>query len=331
MPTDDEVSLRSRILREMREDARAAYSSIAKRLHTTRRVVTQTVQEAIESGELKITTSISPDLLGLERFVYLKLVVDGPMEPVRTELLAMPETTFVADITGPYSIDAEVRAGKDPHLRETVDRIRGIAGVRSLTMHVYESIEINVYSPIRTGSGTLEVDEIDRRIVQALQRDGRATFRELGEQAGISPSGARLRFERLTSLGAVKVVGIPSRRNKSDFPSLGVGIQVRKSLPRTLDTVRALQPEFLAVTNGHYDMIATLSADSYEDVIEIVDLLRQSDEIESIDSWSNLRILKEQYGEGDRILPTARTHRVAAPASTPNARPGPDRGQEGQR
>lgn len=331
MSTDDDDSLRSRILREMREDARAAYSSVAKRLHTTRRLVTQTVQEAIDSGELKITTSISPDLLGLERFVYLKLVVDGPMEPVRRALLAMPETTFVADITGPYSIDAEVRAGKDPHLRETVDRIRGIAGVRSLTMHVYERIEINVYSPIRTGSGPLEVDEIDRRIVQALQRNGRATFRELGEQAGVSPSGARLRFERLTSRGAVKVVGIPTRRNKSDFPSLGVGIQVRQSLPRTLEAVRALQPEFLAVTNGHYDMIATLSADSYEEVIELVDRLRQSDEIESIDSWSNLRILKEQYGEGDRILPTARTRPAAVPASRPNSPRELDSGREARR
>ena len=308
-PHSETDELRSRILRELRENARESYSAIATRLGITRRIVTQVVQEALQLGELRITTSISSDLLGLERFAYLKLTVDGIMEPVRAALLAMPETTFVADITGRYSIDAEIRVGADPHLRNAVDEIRALPGVQSLTMHLYESIEINLYSPLRTGQGGFVIDEADRAIVQHLQQDGRASFRELGAAAGISPSGARLRFERLTANDAVKVVGIPSRRNKTDFPSLGVGIQARHSLERTLERVRQLNPEFLAVTIGDYDMIATLTADSYEELIAVTDRLRELDEVAAFETWSNLRILKEQYGEGDRIRATPRTRR----------------------
>ncbi|WP_293699856.1 Lrp/AsnC family transcriptional regulator [uncultured Agrococcus sp.] len=318
--------LHGRILRELRENARASYSGIASRLGTTRRIVTQTVQDALDSGELRITTSISPDLLGLERFAYLQLKTDGPMGPVRDALIEMVETTFVADISGAYAIDAEIRVGPDPHLRETVDRVRSLPGVRSLTMHVYESIDINLYSPIRTGSTRFLVDEADHAIVQHLQQDGRASFRTLGEAAGISPSGARLRFERLTAHGAVKVVGIPSRRNKTDFPSLGVGLQARRSLQSALRLVRQLQPEFLAITNGHYDMIATLSAENYEGLIQVTDRLRAADEIESVEAWSNLRILKEQYGEGDQILPTRRRARRGDREGSSTPAPAPNRG-----
>lgn len=298
---DDSAEIRPRILEALRSNGRESYSRIASRVGTTRRHVTQVVQRAIEQGELRLTVSISPDLLGLERFAYLQLAADGPVRPIREALVAMPETTFVADISGPWAIDAEIRVGPDPHLRETVDAIRGLPGVREVRTHLYESIEINLYSPLRTGRTGFEIDDADRSIVQRLQQDGRASFRELGDAAGISPSGARLRLERLTRHGAVKVVGIPVRGSRSELPSLGIGIQAHGRLEDAIAHVRTLDPEFLAVTVGDYDLIATLSADNPEELLDLVDRLRRHEEIAAITTWANLRIAKEQYGEGDRI------------------------------
>jgi len=303
---DDSAEIRPRILDALRSNGRESYSRIASRLGITRRQVTHVVQRAIEQGELRLTVSISPELLGLERFAYLQLQTDGSIHPIREALTAMPETTFVADISGAYAIDAEIRVGPDPHLRETVDTIRGLPGVREVRTHLYESIEINLYSPLRTGRTGFEIDDADRSIVQRLQQDGRASFRELGDAAGISPSGARLRLERLTRHGAVKVVGIPVRGTRSEIPSLGIGIHARGRLEDAIAHVRALGPEFLAVTVGDYDLIATLSADNPEELLDLVDRLRRDEEISSIETWANLRIAKEQYGEGDRIGAGAR-------------------------
>ena len=41
------------------------------------------------------------------------------------------------------------------------------------------------------------MDEIDRRIVALLLDDGRASFRELGEQVGLSAPAAKRRVDRL--------------------------------------------------------------------------------------------------------------------------------------
>ncbi|MBL3687710.1 Lrp/AsnC family transcriptional regulator [Leucobacter zeae] len=319
---EDTDELRLAVLRELRANGRESYSRIALRLGITRRQVTRIVQRALDRDELRITVSISPDLLGHERFAYLQLAVDGPIAPIRSALAEMPETTFVAEISGAHAIDAEVRVGPDPHLRSTIDAIRVLPGVRRVRVHHYEGIEINLYSPLRTGRAGFAVDDADRVIVRHLQQDGRASFRELGEAAGVSPSGARLRLERLTRNGAVKVVGIPVRGTRSEIPSLGVGIRALGRLDDAIAHVRTLDPEFLAITTGDFDCIATLSADTTDALLDLEDRLRSGPEISSIETWANLRIVKEQYGEGDRISASPRRPPVGDPAGSPRRQPG---------
>ncbi|GAB2830857.1 Lrp/AsnC family transcriptional regulator [Actinocorallia aurea] len=50
------------------------------------------------------------------------------------------------------------------------------------------------------------VDETDARLIAALARDGRASFRDLAEAAGVSPTAARARATRLLGDGTVRVV-----------------------------------------------------------------------------------------------------------------------------
>lgn len=294
-------ALTPQVLGALREDGRASYTRIAESLGISRKRVTQIVQRAVEHGEVAFTVSVSPDLLALQRFAYVQLRLDGPIAPVREALVAMPETTFVADISGDAPVDAEIRVGADPHLQRTLDRIRSLPGVRDMRTHLYESIEVNLYSPLRTGRTGFRLDAADRAIVRHLQRDGRASFLELGAAAGVSPSGARLRLGRLVRHGAVKVVGIPVRRDSPGIPTLGVGIQIRGGLEGALERVRSLEPEFLAVTIGEYELIATLSADSVEGLLDLSDRLRASPEIAGIRTWTNLRTVKEEYGRGDRL------------------------------
>jgi Lrp/AsnC family transcriptional regulator, leucine-responsive regulatory protein len=49
----------------------------------------------------------------------------------------------------------------------------------------------------------LTLDAIDRRILRALQQDGRTTYDVLAEQAGLSPSAVLRRVKRLEESGVV--------------------------------------------------------------------------------------------------------------------------------
>ncbi|MFD9129796.1 Lrp/AsnC family transcriptional regulator [Kitasatospora sp. NPDC059571] len=52
------------------------------------------------------------------------------------------------------------------------------------------------------------VDGLDAALVRELQRDGRVSYQRLADLLGVSREAARARVHRLTSTGAVRVVGI---------------------------------------------------------------------------------------------------------------------------
>ncbi len=292
---------RRRVLQALRDDGRASFAQIAKSVGVLRHQVAAIVQSAVADDELHLTVSVSPDLLGLERFAYIQIAVVGPVQPVRDELISMTETTFVADIAGQYSIDAEVRVGPDPHLRQTLDTILQIPGVSDLRTTHYESIEVNRFSPFHIAKAPLTVDEVDRSLIMHLRKDARASYRELGEASGLSPSGARLRFIRLVRSGTIKVVGIPVRVGQPESLTLGLGIRAGVPVNELLPRLKALEPEFLAVAIGAYDFIATISADSTHDLLVTLERLRGTQGLAEVDCWANLKIAKEQYGGSDGL------------------------------
>ncbi|MFT4137202.1 AsnC family transcriptional regulator [Microbacterium sp.] len=293
--------VRRRVFKKLRSDGRASFTRIGEELGVPRHLVASIVERAVAADELRLTVSISPDLLGLERFAYTQVLVDGPVAPVRDALVALSATTFVADVASHFPIEAEIRVGADPRLRETLDVIAQLPGVREVQTSIYESIEANQYSPLRTGGTRIRVDTADRAMIGVLQQNCRASLRELGDAAGLSPSGARVRFERLLRHEAIRPVGIPVRAHHSDTTSLRAGIRAAGPASELLPHLLSVEPEFLAVAVGRYDFIATLTADTVEEVLEITERLRSFALVAAVDVSANLRIVKERYGDGDRI------------------------------
>ncbi|CCB71088.1 Transcriptional regulator (plasmid) [Streptantibioticus cattleyicolor NRRL 8057 = DSM 46488] len=62
-------------------------------------------------------------------------------------------------------------------------------------------------TPSTLGSVESDYDELDRRLVHALQIDGRAAFSTIAEVLGVSDRTVARRYARLRSAGAVRVVG----------------------------------------------------------------------------------------------------------------------------
>src|SRR3954465_3037040 len=51
-------------------------------------------------------------------------------------------------------------------------------------------------------------DELDRRIIEALQANGRESFRALAARGGVSEATVRARYGRLTAEGILQVVAV---------------------------------------------------------------------------------------------------------------------------
>ncbi len=73
-------------------------------------------------------------------------------------------------------------------------------------------------SPAEPGGGTAAVD-VDRTLLAALARDGRASYTELAERVGLSVSAVHQRVRRLEQRGL-----ITGYHAKLDAKSLGLGL-----------------------------------------------------------------------------------------------------------
>jgi Lrp/AsnC family transcriptional regulator for asnA, asnC and gidA len=116
------------------------------------------------------------------------------------------------------------------------------------------------------------VDELDRLILRALQKDGRTPFTQIARQAGVSETTIRKRYRSLTEAGIVRTVGIADPYALDFEAPAIIGVSVE---PGKIDEVAgklAGLPEvsYLVMTLGSFDLIAEVLC---RDLSHINDLL----------------------------------------------------------
>jgi len=57
---------------------------------------------------------------------------------------------------------------------------------------------------------SIELDALSYQLIVELQRDGRASFREIGKRLRVSPGTVRARYNQLREAGIVEVIAIPN-------------------------------------------------------------------------------------------------------------------------
>ncbi|MRK00238.1 MULTISPECIES: Lrp/AsnC family transcriptional regulator [Aeromicrobium] len=134
-----------------------------------------------------------------------------------------------------------------------------------------------------------ELDDIDERIVRALEADGRLSMRQLAEQVHISRANAYARVERLTTSGVI--TGFTAT---TDPVARGLGtsayvtMNVRQTDWRSIHTqLRRLSGiEHIALVGGDFDVVLLARAKDNADLRRLV-----LDEIQAIPGVVNTRTL----------------------------------------
>lgn len=142
------------------------------------------------------------------------------------------------------------------------------------------------------------LDEIDRQIIDALQRDGRVPFAQIAEQLSVSPGMIRLRYNRLVEQGILKVVAItnPLRMGLKTMAIIGIRADGSKLL-NVAEKISALEEViYLVISSGRFDLFAEVVCRDYEDLLRfITEKLSTIDGVRESESFMHLKIYKEVY------------------------------------
>jgi Lrp/AsnC family transcriptional regulator for asnA, asnC and gidA len=144
------------------------------------------------------------------------------------------------------------------------------------------------------------LDDVNKRIIDQLQQDGRMSYAALAKRIGLSEAAARQRVQRMLDTGVMQIVAV------TDPLTLGFRRQVMIVLKiegdmRTVAEKIAQIPEvdYVVMCAGSYDILAELVCADDEHLLGLLnDKIRTIDGVQSTETFMYLKLAKQTYAWG---------------------------------
>jgi Lrp/AsnC family transcriptional regulator for asnA, asnC and gidA len=143
-----------------------------------------------------------------------------------------------------------------------------------------------------------ELDEIDHQIIAILQRDGRASYRQIAQALKVSPGKIRYRYEHLVQLGALRVMAItnPLRMGYKKMALIGIKVEGDQMMKVAKRIAELEEVVYLIVVSGTYDIFAEIVCREQDNLLQfLTDRLYKIDGVRDCESFMHLKIIKEVY------------------------------------
>lgn len=142
------------------------------------------------------------------------------------------------------------------------------------------------------------VDDLDRRIIEALQANGRESFRSIAARVGVSEATVRARYSRLTAEGVLQVVAITNPLGLGYEQAL-VGVKTTGPPGAVADEI-AQWPEadYVIVTAGQFDIVVEVVATGRQNLLELTNRMRALPDVASTETFFYLEMWKQLYDWG---------------------------------
>ena len=110
--------------------------------------------------------------------------------------------------------------------------------------------------PVSARAGD-EVSDLDKRIIEHLQADGRRPFTQIAADLGVSEAAVRARTNRLIERGILQVVGVTDPLKLGFHQMAMIGIRCESDQLVTVADQIAEMPEvdYVVITAGTYDLL----------------------------------------------------------------------------
>jgi Lrp/AsnC family transcriptional regulator for asnA, asnC and gidA len=146
-----------------------------------------------------------------------------------------------------------------------------------------------------------EVSELDKRIIEHLQEDGRRPFTRIAAELGVSEAAVRARTNRLVDRGIVQVVGVtdPLRLGFGQMAMIGVRCEADRLLDVAERVATFPEVDYVVITAGTYDLLIETVCEDNEALLRfLAERLRAVDGVRDTETFVYLRMVKQTYQWG---------------------------------
>jgi Lrp/AsnC family transcriptional regulator, regulator for asnA, asnC and gidA len=153
------------------------------------------------------------------------------------------------------------------------------------------------------GPRALDVSDLDKRIIEQLQEDGRRPFTQIAADLGVSEAAVRARTGRLIDRGILQVVGVtdPLKLGFQQMAMIGIKVQADRLIEVAEEIAAMPETDYVVVTAGTYDILVECVAADNDALLHFLsDKLRKIQGVRETETFVYLRLVKQSYQWGTR-------------------------------
>ncbi|MBP8211830.1 MAG: Lrp/AsnC family transcriptional regulator [Ilumatobacteraceae bacterium] len=144
-----------------------------------------------------------------------------------------------------------------------------------------------------------QIDETDRAIIEALQRDGRTPYTRLGAAVGLSEAAARQRVQRLLDSGVMQVVAVTNPLSHGKRRMAMIGVRTEGATDDIAKTLHAMSDiDYLVVSAGSFDLMAEVVVADDGDLLDLTNRIRSVKGVRSTETFIYLDLVKQTFTWG---------------------------------
>ncbi|MFG1923698.1 Lrp/AsnC family transcriptional regulator [Cryptosporangium sp. NPDC048952] len=146
------------------------------------------------------------------------------------------------------------------------------------------------------------MDDIAKRIIEQLQKDGRRSYAAIAKDVGLSEAAVRQRIQRLLEAGVMQIVAVTDPLMLGFRRQAMVGVRAEGDLREVAERLGKLDEiDYVVLTAGSYDVLLEVVAEDDDHLLRVVnELIRQVPGVRSTEIFMYLRLVKQTYSWGTR-------------------------------
>jgi DNA-binding Lrp family transcriptional regulator len=276
------------IVHELQVDGRVPFARVAERLGTSPQTVQRRYTGLLAERVLRVVGVVDPVAPGYVEWLVRVECRPGQAQPLARALSARSEVTWVNLASGGAELICTVRAPDEEHRDELLlERLPRSSQLTGFTAHSFlhrfaeetpgwsgyldgvRAPELPpAWQPAPPMAEDRSLDPVDRALIDLLQRNGRAAYRDLARRLGTTAEQVSDRMARLRADGVLRIA-VELDPVPFGFPAIAyLWLSV---VPRHLDGVGralAVQPEvlFSAALSGPANVVAAVATRSTRDL-----------------------------------------------------------------
>ena len=147
------------------------------------------------------------------------------------------------------------------------------------------------------------LDSIDTGLIEALQRNGRESFRRIAGSLGVSEATIRARYARLCADNILQVTGVTNQLGLG-FEGAMVGIRTAGPPEGVADEIaRWDEADYVVVTAGQFDLLVEVVCRDRRHLLAVTNRMRSLAGVTSTETFLYLDLWKQLYDWGARVDP----------------------------